>query len=39
VLLREEGAEAVLKGAVAGAVEVYLRIIIKTRKNPVTRRL
>jgi len=39
VLLREEGAEAVLEGAVAGAVEVGLRIIIETRRNLVLRQL
>jgi len=39
VLLREKGPEAVLEGAVAGAVEVCLYTIIKTRRNLVTRRL
>ena len=39
VLLREEGPKAVLEGAIAGAVEVCLRITIKIRRNLVTRRL
>jgi len=39
VLLREEGAEAVLEGTVAKAVEVHLCIIIKTGRNLVIRRL
>ena len=39
MLLREEEAEAVLEGAVARAVEVYFCIILKIRRNLVTRRL